>query len=211
MDDFSVYVIDFEGSLQTGILEYGIVEVSSTNGILGADTQLCKNKTNISHLEQECHHLKSDNLSHCSYFEDHLELFIKARQNAFFCAHNAAFENTLLSAYAPILTTHHQSHTWEPWIDTYFLYKKYLKISSCGLNDLIKIFDLGEVLEKISGKFCPPTRKNFHCALYDALACALLFLNFIRLPEIQSKSLTWLLQMSSPLKTAQELQQQQLF
>ena len=211
MDDFSVYVIDFEGSLQTGILEYGIVEVSSTNGILGTDTQLCRNKTSISPLEQECHHLKSDNLSHCAYFEDYLEQFIKARQNAFFCAHNAAFENTLLSAYAPILMTHHQTHTWEPWLDTYFLYKKHLKISSCGLKELIELFDLGEVLEKISGKFCPPARRNFHCALYDALACALLFLNFIRLPEIRSESLTWLPQMSSPLKTAQELQQPQLF
>ena len=117
----------------------------------------------------------------------------------------------MLSTYAPILTTHNQAHIWGPWLDTYFLYKKHFKISSCGLKELIEMFNLREVLEKISRKFCPPARKNFHCALYDALACTLLFLNFIRQPEIQSKTFTWLLQMSSPLKIAKELQQPQLF
>lgn len=211
MEEFKFYVIDFEGSLRTGILEYGIVEVSSTKGILNVETQLCKNKVRISQLEQQCHHLSGDNLAQYSYFEERLDFFIKTRQNAFFCAHNAAFENTLLSSYAPILTINNQQCTWGPWLDTYFLYKKYFKISAFGLNELIKNFDLSEVLEKVSGKFCSPTRKNFHCALYDALACALLFLNFIRLPEVQCKSLNWLLMESSPLKTSKQLQQPQLF
>ncbi len=215
MEDFSLYVIDFEGSLQTGILEYGIVEVSSIEGILNAQTQLCKNKSSISSLEQQYHHLNDKQLSSSFYFENYLDIFVKARQKALFCAHNAAFENTLLSDYLSMLTIPspmgNQQYTWGPWLDTYYLYKKHLKISSCGLDNLIKMFQLDEILGKIAGNFCPDTRKNFHCALYDAIACALLFLNFIRLPEIQSKTLNWLLMESSSSKIAKNLKQLRLF
>lgn len=215
MKDFSLYVVDFEGSLQTGILEYGIVEVSSTKGILNMQTQFCKNRSNISSLEQQCHHLNDEQLSSFASFENHLDVFIKARQRTLFCAHNASFENTLLSSYLPMLTipspTGNQQHVWGPWLDTYYLYKKHLKIPLCGLKDLVEMFQLTEILANIAEKFCPSTRKNFHCALYDAIACSLLFLNFIRLPEIQSKSFDWLLMTSSPLKIVQQLQQPYLF
>ena len=215
MEELPIYAIDFEGSLQTGILEYGIVGFTPQKGIFFTETQLCKNKTDIPANESSCHGLYVENLKTCDEFSQHLDKFIRLRKTALFCAHNAAFENRLLSDYCPIVpeayavpSAHNQQ--WGPWLDTWFLYRKYLKTQACTVEQLIHFCNLAEILSQLSGKFCPPHRKKFHCALFDALACALLFLNFIRSDAGIGKNLLSLLQQSSPKSISKIFYQQKL-
>lgn len=216
MDDFIIYAIDFEGSISTGILEYGIVGISAKHGIFSTETNLCKNKTKIPYTETQCHHISSDKLNGQIDFSHYINRFINLRSTAFFCAHNASYENTLLNNYCPIVATPYtlpkiKTQQWGPWIDTYFLYKKFIKNNGCALNELISFFKLNEILEQLGRKFCPPQRKNFHCALFDTLACALLLLNFIRNIKSDQANITWLLEQSAPLDISQEIRQPQLW
>ena len=216
MEDIPVYAIDFEGSLQTGILEYGIVGFTPQNGIFFTETKLCRNKTAIPESESSCHGLRAENLASHEDFSKHLNTFINLRQKALFCAHNATFENRLLSDYCPVVPDAYAipqipSHQWGPWLDTWFLYRKYLKTQACTVEQLIDFCNLSEILSQLSGKFCPEGRRKFHCALFDALACALLFLNFIRSKEARGKNLLCLLQQSSSKALSEDLKQQKLW
>lgn len=215
MEEIPIYAIDFEGSLQTGILEYGIVGVTPQDGIFFTETKLCKNKVAIPANETSCHGLSAEKLESYEDFSQHLDTFLHLRKKALFCAHNAAFENRLLSEYCPIVPGAYaiscdSDSQWGPWLDTWFLYRKYLKAQACTVEQLIRFCNLSELLSQLGGKFCPPGRKNFHCALFDALACALLFLNFIRSKEGVGKNLLWLLQQSSPKSISEDLKQQKL-
>lgn len=215
MEEVPVYAIDFEGSLQTGILEYGIVGLTPREGIFFTETQLCKNRANIPANESCCHGLCAKNLESYEDFSQYLDTFIGLRKKALFCAHNAAFENRLLSAYCPFVPEGYAipqvpNQQWGPWLDTWFLYRKYLKTQACTVEELIHFCNLSEVLSRLAGKFCPEGRRNFHCALFDALACAVLFLNFVRSEEGIGKNLLWLLQQSSPRSISEELKQQKL-
>lgn len=215
MENVPIYAIDFEGSLQTGILEYGIVGLMPQDGIFFTETKLCKNKTIIPANESSCHGLCAENLAPYEDFSQHLDTFIRLRKKALFCAHNAAFENRLLSDYCPIVPGAYTlssitGQQWGPWLDTWFLYRKYLKTQACTVEQLIHFCNLSELLSQLGRKFCPEGRKNFHCALFDALACALLFLNFIRSEVGSGKNLLWLLQQSSPKIISEDLTQQEL-
>ena len=86
MEDIPVYAIDFEGSLQTGILEYGIVGFTPREGIFFTETQLCRNKTAIPANEFSCHGLCAENLASHEDFSKHLSTFIDLRKKALFCA-----------------------------------------------------------------------------------------------------------------------------
>ena len=144
-----------------------------------------------------------------SFFED-VPLFIKARNHGVFCAHNATFENQLLCRYCPVLPG---NVTWGPWIDTYGLYKNYLpKGSDCQLGHLVNQFGLENELKSLAEKLCPTQRCRYHCALYDTIACALLLLYYIHLPQNQSVDLeTLLLQSAFGSETFNDRNQQQLF
>ena len=215
MENVPIYAIDFEGSLQTGILEYGVVGITPRDGIFFVETQLCKNKTAIPANETSCHGLSAEKLEPYEDFSQHLDTFFHLRKKALFCAHNAAFENRLLSEYCPVVpgayaVSSFPNQQWGPWLDTWLLYRKYLKTQACTVEQLIHFCNLSELLSRLSGKFCPPGRKNFHCALFDALACALLFLNFIRSKEGSEKNLLELLQQSTPKSISEDLKQQKL-
>ena len=165
--------------------------------------------------ETSCHGLSSEKLEPYEDFSYHLNTFLHLRKKALFCAHNAAFENRLLSEYCPVVpwaytVSSYPNQQWGPWLDTWFLYRKYLKTQACTVEQLIHFCNLSELLSQLSGKFCPPDRKNFHCALFDALACALLFLNFIRSEEGTGKNLLELLQQSTPKSISEDLKQQKL-
>lgn len=177
-----ICAIDFEGSLQTGILEYGIVGVSLENKIFFAQTKLCKNRCNISALETQCHGIDEQQVCNCDDFSSEIDLFLKHREKALFCAHNAAYENRLLTEYCPVVLNalEQQGQGWGPWLDTYILYKNFLNKNNCGLGELVQQQKLQEILSDLGRKFCPHHRNKFHCALYDAIACALLWIHFVK-------------------------------
>ena len=266
MERFTVYVVDFEGSLATGILEYGLVGIDSIEGIFSAEGAFCKNRGRISDAEFAQHHISEERVARCEDFINVVPRFVELRRKGFFCAHNAAFENALLNSYCPVVLKAYgvasgAQASWGPWLDTCVLYKKYFKkvlrgkislfsqkktvdiddidakdvsgnednisqpslsndasyrycsqaLPSVSLQTLIDGCGLTEVLNNLSERFCPPDRRHYHAALYDALACALLFLNFIRSAAGRGKTLSQLLQESASEATAEALRQPTLF
>lgn len=268
MERFTVYVVDFEGSLATGILEYGLVGIDSIEGIFSAETAFCKNRGRISDAEFAQHRISEERVARCEDFIDVVPKFVELRRGGFFCAHNAAFENALLNSYCPVVLNTYgvgagSQAFWGPWLDTCVLYKKYFKkvlrgkipslthrktidntdaegmsgdeggtlqpslsdnlsddasciyrsqaLPSVSLQTLIDGCGLTEVLNNLGERFCPPDRRHYHAALYDALACALLFLNFIRSEAGHGKTLPQLLHESASEATAEALRQPMLF
>ena len=268
MERFTVYAADFEGSLVTGILEYGLIGIDSIDGVFSAETAFCKNRGCISDAEFVQHHISEEQVAKCGDFIDVVPKFVELRAESFFCAHNAAFENALLNSYCPVVlnafsVTSGSQASWGPWLDTCVLYKKYFKkvlrgkipsfargqtvggidaegalgnengtsqhslsdnlsddvscmhrsqaLPSVSLQTLIEGCGLTEVLNNLGERFCPPDRRHYHAALYDALACALLFLNFIRSEAGHGKTLPQLLHESASEATAEALRQPTLF
>lgn len=264
MERFTVYAVDFEGSLATGILEYGLVGIDSVDGIFSIETAFCKNRGRISDVEFAQHHISEERVAKYEDFINAVPKFVELRAKSFFCAHNAAFENALLNSYCPVVLNTYgvasgAQASWGPWLDTCVLYKKYFKkvlrgkilsfareknvgdtdmkdgsdnecgtsqssfpddasyvyrskvLPSVGLQTLIDGCGLTEVLNNLGERFCPPDRRHWHAALYDALACALLFLNFIRSEAGCGKTLPQLLHESASEATAEALRQPTLF
>ncbi|HTX64834.1 MAG TPA: 3'-5' exonuclease, partial [Opitutaceae bacterium] len=52
-------------------------------------------------------------------------------------------------------------------------------------------------LDALAAAHCPPARRHYHAALYDALAGALLLGRLAAEPAVAEKSTAWLLQMST--------------
>ena len=132
LERFTIYAVDFEGSLATGILEYGLVGIDSVAGVFSAEGAFCKNKGRISDAEFARHHISEREVAQCTDFINVIPRFVELRKKCFFCAHNAVFENTLLNAYCPVVLNAHSvgsgsQTSWGPWLDTYMLYKKYFK------------------------------------------------------------------------------------
>lgn len=264
MERFIIYAVDFEGSLATGILEYGLVGIDSVAGIFSAEGAFCKNKGRISDAEFARHHISEREVAQCTDFINVIPRFVELRKKCFFCAHNAVFENTLLNAYCPVVLNAHSvgsgsQTSWGPWLDTYVLYKKYFKkvlrktiffpepkeisgstnaergthdgsgafrsslsddmsymcrssaLPSVSLQTLIDGCGLQAVLDRLGERFCPPNRRHYHAALYDALACAVLFLNFIRSEAVPTKTLQGLLRESASNAQCELLRQPTLF
>ena len=254
---FTVYAVDFEGSLATGILEYGLVGIDSIEGIFSAETAFCKNRGRISDAEFVQHHISEEQVARYGDFINVVPRFLELRRKGFFCAHNAAFENALLNFYCPVVLNAYgvalgSQAFWGPWLDTCVLYKKYFKKVLRGKNSFVRTekncrcgdtdaegashkesgasqssfpndasymhrsqalpsVSLPEVLNNLGERFCPPDRRHWHAALYDALACALLFLNFIRSEAGRGKTLPQLLHESASEMTAEALRQPTLF
>jgi DNA polymerase-3 subunit epsilon len=267
VERFTVYVVDFEGSLATGILEYGLVGIDSIEGIFSAEGAFCKNRGRISDAEFAQHHISEERVAGYEDFINVVPRFAELRAKSFFCAHNAAFENALLNSYCPVVLNTYgvcagSQAFWGPWLDTCVLYKKYFKkvlqgtsrargarkttvdvgctdanggsddesntsqfslsenasyayrskvLPSVSLQTLIDGCGLTDVLNNLGERFCPPDRRHWHAALYDALACALLFLNFIRSEAGRGKTLLQLLHESASEATAEALRQPTLF
>ena len=199
-----VYIIDFEGSLASGVVEYGCVVLSGACEIVETNTRLCKPQAPILLHESQCHGIFNQDVSTCASFTEDLEYFTTAHQRGVFCAHNAVFENQLLSRYCPLppvnsaLCLSEDKLAWGPWLDTYGLYKRWLPAKTdCKLEQLILRYALEGELNVWAEKYCPPQRRHYHCALYDALASTLLLANFLHMPEHRDKGISWLIAYSS--------------
>lgn len=173
-----VHVIDFEGNRQCGIVEYGIITL---------------NDFQISNIQYK---------SNIETFNTCPEYWLKLRRTGILCAHSAQTEDNLLRFYwaspgvVPAWTNANTVVTWGPWIDTKMIYRAlYPGLSSYELKSLIIYFDLYDELLNIASMYCEPFKKEFHNALFDAFAAALL-LQYIHktLPNVTNKSLILLSQ-----------------
>lgn len=211
-----IHVIDFEGSRATGVLEYGVATIHHGH-ITNAQTRICQPSGIIPEAETRVHGISTAETVGQKPFTDELGLFMDLRSSGPLCAHNATFERHLLKAVWPyprhspdFLNPGRSLADWGPWIDTLRLYELiFPMISDHSLGSLLKTFGLQEKLEQASVEFCPPERRRFHCALYDALGSALLLAHVGSLPGYEDLSLDWLLLHS--LNRAENAEQRELF
>ena len=195
-----IYMLDFEGSASSGILEYGVVELREGQ-IAQSWTRLCRPQGRIAQRDRLTHGLSDAALSHCQPIEADWEFFSGLRETGVLAAHHAVVEAGLLKSVWPcprlspdfskgVNNTNAKVAQWGPWIDSLALYRRiYPKLASYGLASLIEQWALQEELDALARCHCPPSRQGYHRALYDALASALLLKALIELPQFSATTL----------------------
>jgi DNA polymerase-3 subunit epsilon len=211
MLDTPIHVIDFEGSRQSGVVEYGYVTLEGGE-IVDSQTRICAPVGTITDLDRGQHGISEDRASSEALFEAEWSLFARLRQSGAFCAHNASVENGFLCAVwscprtSPDFSEPGQTTaTWAPWLDTLHIYRRvYPQLENHKLQALIKIFGLQATLDAQAATICPAERRRYHCALYDALASALLLRRLADEPTLKDTSLRWLFLQSAASVAARE-------
>lgn len=198
--NWPIAVIDFEGNQSTGIVEYGIV-VLEEGEIAGTWTRVCRSRAVIAARDVAVHGIETEDTLGCEAFDIEWELFKQLRKQGPLGAHHAPYEDLLLrdvwaylSKVPDFLNPQKYSSDWGPWVDSCELYKiLFPRQKSYKLSNLIAAFGLQQDLEAWALKYCPQKRKHYHCALYDALASALLLKNLLNYDSIKNNSIEWLL------------------
>ena len=178
--DLPLHVIDFEGSNHTGVIEYGVVTLLRKE-IFATVTKTHLARASISSLDTQCHGLSDADLINETPFESEWDYWVSLRRTGIFVAHNASVESQLLRltwprpSAVPSLEEGVQMAEWGPWIDSCRLARLWLPtLGDYKLASLIKLFKLQGQLDVLAERYCPPQRRKYHSALYDALASALI-------------------------------------
>ena len=95
-----IHFVDFEGSLASGILEYGVVTVQQ-GGVVALHTRLCRATGRIRAEDTAVHGLAPDALAGCAPFAEDFELFATWRARGPLAAHFAGAENSLIKSVWP--------------------------------------------------------------------------------------------------------------
>lgn len=195
-----VHVIDFEGSRESGVVEYGVVTLRDGD-ITACDTRLCRPTGEISAAEQRQHGISGSDAASGEPFTAEWGRFSGYRQRGPLAAHHAMVEEGFLKQVWPyppespvFLEPGRTVASWGPWLDTRQLYAQvYPDLGSFALSELIAAFSLRKALGDLAEKHCPQQRRRYHCALYDAIASALLIIHLGRQPGFEELSIAWLL------------------
>lgn len=188
--DIPVHVIDFEGSLRTGVVEYGVVTLTEGR-IVAVHTRLCRPVGPIAADETRVHGLAEADLAGAEGFEAEWTRFAGLRETGLLGAHFSALENSLLRSVWPcprlspdFLSPGEMIAEWGPWIDTGRLARSILgRAQPAGLEEVIGALGLRDLLQAAAEQFCPEFRRRFHCAAFDALASALVLQQLARDPD----------------------------
>ena len=208
-----LYMMDFEGSPESGVVEYGVVELEGGE-IQSVETGLCAPVGTILAKDARVHGIDQNRVQACAPFSDLYQRFVELRRNGVFAAHNRHAENRFLKdtwSHPPMVPDWRagtgQAQEWGPWVDTLSIYRAvFPKLSSYALGDLLDTFQCRTELVKQAEAYCPADRARPHCALYDALASSLLLLRMEEEPTLAGKiSIGWLLQLSHGREPQQEL------
>jgi DNA polymerase-3 subunit epsilon len=199
-----VFFIDFEGSLASGILEYGVVTLHGGR-IVESKTRLCRATGRVRPEDAAVHGLREDDVAAQAPLAGDWEYFAGLRERGPFAAHYAHTENSLLKSVWPYPRTSPdfarpggRAAEWGPWIDTGRLYAQFHpQLPSGRLGDLVSACGLQAPLDALAAAHCPAARRRYHAALYDALAGALLLARLAAEPVAADKSMAWLLGMST--------------
>lgn len=197
--EIPIHVMDFEGSNASGIVEFGVVTLLN-GGVYDTRTRLCKPLENISEIEFAQHGIREDEARQYEYFSAEWDYFCQLKRKGVLCAHYASVENSFIRRVWPYPAGSSQlaSVEWGPWVDSYRLYKNiYPALGSYKLGDLVAQFELQDKLNEMAALYCPKNRQVFHCALYDALASALLLLRLGKEPGFEDMSIPWLVRHSA--------------
>jgi len=199
-----VYFIDFEGSLASGVVEFGIVTLFGGR-VNATMTRLCAATGQIRAEDTEIHGLRAEALAKCEPFSVEWELFADLREKGPLAAHYAGAESSLLRATWPyprnspdFARPGHRLIDWGPWIDSARIYAQlYPALDSGRLESLVKACSLQSELDDLAARHCPEGRRGYHSALYDALAGALLLTSLARHPQLASLTVMQLLALST--------------
>lgn len=202
--DQPIHFIDFEGNGTSGIIEFGVVTIRGGE-IVGTRTRLCAAIGRVKAEDTAIHGLGESELRAFAPFRDEWEYFASLRESGPLAAHFAQVENYLLKtvwAYprtSPDFARPGRATTeWGTWIDTGRLYPQFFPQFGEGkLEQLVTACGLQAALDALAADHCPVGRRNYHAALYDALAGALLLRAFLHRPEFAEATIPWLLQMST--------------
>jgi DNA polymerase-3 subunit epsilon len=200
----AIHFIDFEGSQASGILEYGVVAMQAGQ-IVGTKTRLCRATGPVRAEDAAVHGLQAADGAAQAPFAADWEYFAGLRERGPLAAHYAQVENSLLKSVWPYPRSSPdfarpgaRITEWGPWIDTGRLYAQLAPAPPSGkLEDLVAACELQGPLDALAISSCPPGRRHYHAALYDALAGALLLGRLAAEPAAADKSVAWLLQMST--------------
>ncbi len=214
-----IFFIDFEGNQGSGILEYGVAEVSAGR-VQSARTRLCRPTGPIREEDAALHGLQAPALADCAPFAGEWETFAGLRDRGPLAAHYAGTENALLKAVwayprnsPDFARPGERLIDWGPWIDTARLYAQfYPELGTGQLEALVVACGLQGDLDALASQHCPPGRRRYHAALYDALAGALLLGSLARDARLAELTVMQLLALST-LDAAKRdaLQQRELF
>jgi len=175
-----IHVVDFEGSPRTGVVEFGVATLLGGE-VVGASTSLHAPRSPIPAIDTQCHGLGERDLRGLRPFEAAWEHWVSLRRSGLFAAHNATVEAGLLrgtwprpSAVPSFVGETTSVAEWGPWVDTCRLARAWAPtLGDYRLSSLVAVLRLGPRLEALASEHCPPGRRRYHCALYDALAAAL--------------------------------------
>lgn len=199
-----IHFVDFEGSIASGILEYGVVTMRGAD-IVETQTRLCRATGRVRAEDVAVHGLDVTTVAGCAPFGEEFERFACWRETGPLAAHFANAENTLVKSVWPYPRSSPDfarpgatATEWGPWIDTGRLYPQfYPSLTSAKLADVVAAFALQPRLDALAAEHCPADRRHYHAALYDALAGALLLMRFAAEPTLALQPLAWLLEMST--------------
>ena len=199
-----IHFLDFEGSLASGILEYGVAKLVGGR-IVETRTRRCRATGRVRPEDAAVHGLREADLASAAPFAADWEYFTGLREGGPLAAHFAGVENALLKAVWPYPRTSpdfarpgERATEWGPWIDTGPLCAQLLpRLPSVRLTDLVTACGLQPELDLLAAKFCPADRRHYHAALYHALAGARLLARLALEPAVADQSVAWLLAMST--------------
>jgi DNA polymerase III epsilon subunit-like protein len=180
--DVPVHVVDFEGSVRSGVVEFGVVTLVGGE-IEALHTRICAPHPHeqISPAEMRIHRLGPQNVAGAEPFTAEWTRFAGLRETGVLAAHFSATEHALLRTAWPVprlspdfLSPGARAAEWGPWIDTGRLAVALLpQGGNARLGPVVQALGLQGALELAADQWCPPARRQFHCAPFDALACAL--------------------------------------
>lgn len=199
-----IFFVDFEGSRASGILEYGVVTLLGGR-IVECRTRLCRATGRIRAEDSEVHGLTASTVAAAAPFADEWDFFAALRERGPLAAHYAGVENGLLKAVWPyprsspdFVRPGERVIDWGPWIDSARIYAQlYPLLPSGALASLIQNCELQPELDALAAAHCPPERRRYHAALYDALAGALLLASLARQAQLASLTTMQLLALST--------------
>ena len=199
-----VFFIDFEGSLATGVLEYGVATLLGGR-VTATRTRLCAPTGRVRAEDTEIHGLREETLCGCAPFSSDWEEFAGRREKGPLAAHYAGAENSLLRSVWPYPPTSPdftrpggRAADWGPWIDSARVFAQlYPGLESGRLESLVAACGLQADLDSLARIHCPAGRERYHAALYDALAGALLLGSLARHPQLASLTVMQLLALST--------------
>lgn len=198
-----IHFIDFEGSRASGVLEYGVATLLGGK-VIETRTRLCGAVGRVRPEDTAVHGLRPESVAALAPFADDWELFAGLRERGPLAAHFSGTENALLKSVWPyprrspdFARPGEHVLDWGPWIDSARLYAGRGGSASGRLESLVEAGGLQAELDLLAAAHCPPERRRYHAALYDALAGALLLAALARDPRWASCTLTQLCALST--------------